>query len=54
MKVFAYRGEKLIHLLFRGKGDQCELLPSKISVIGRVKRDTFNGGYYIEGEEVVG
>jgi hypothetical protein len=53
MKVFANRGERLINLLFWGKGSQCELLPSKISVIGKVKRDTFNGGYYVEGEEIV-
>lgn len=53
MKVFANWWEKLVNLLFRGKGAQCDLLPSSISVIGKIKRDTFNGWYYIDGEEIL-
>jgi hypothetical protein len=53
MKIYVYWWENLIHLLFRGKGDQCDLIPSVISIIGKIKRDTFNGGYYVEGEEIV-
>jgi hypothetical protein len=53
MKVFGQWGDQLLHFLFRGKGGQCETLPSKISVIGKIKRDTFNGGWYVDGEEVI-
>ena len=53
MKVFGQRGDKLISLLFRGKGDESENIASKISVIGKIKRDTFNGGRYVEGEEII-
>jgi hypothetical protein len=53
LKIYAQWGEQLVHLLFRGKGGQSESLPKKMSVIGKVKRDTFNGGWYIEGEEMI-
>ena len=53
MKIYAYWGEVLVHVLFWGKGDQCDLLPSSLDIVGRIKRDTFNGGYYIDGEEII-
>ncbi|MDR2415990.1 MAG: hypothetical protein LBD75_05295 [Candidatus Peribacteria bacterium] len=53
MKVYAQWGGQLVHILFRGKGGLSESLPNKMSVIGKVKRDTFNGGWYIEGEEMM-
>jgi hypothetical protein len=39
--------------MLRGKGNQYEDLPKQISVIGKVKRDTFNGGWYIDGDEII-
>jgi hypothetical protein len=53
LKIYAQWGGQLVHLLFWGKGGQSESLPSKMSVIGKVKRDTFNGGWYIEGVEIL-
>ncbi|MDR2541588.1 MAG: hypothetical protein LBD11_07740 [Candidatus Peribacteria bacterium] len=53
MKIYAQRGDLLIHVMFRSKGDKCDLLPSQISVIGKIKRDTFNGGWYVDGDEIV-
>ncbi|MDR3169174.1 MAG: hypothetical protein LBU27_05455 [Candidatus Peribacteria bacterium] len=53
LKIYAQWGDQLIHVLFRGKGNQCDLLPSQLSVIGKIKRDTFNGGWYVDGEEIV-
>ncbi|MDD2537081.1 MAG: single-stranded-DNA-specific exonuclease RecJ [Candidatus Absconditabacteria bacterium] len=53
MKIYAYRGEMLMSLLFWGKGADCELVPSQISVIGSIKRDTFNGGYFIDGTQIL-
>jgi hypothetical protein len=53
LKVFGQWGEQLVHILFWGKGSLSESLPSVISVIGKIKRDTFNGGWFIDGNEVV-
>jgi len=43
--------------LFRGKGEEMsttDLAPgSKIDLVGKVKKDTFNGGWYFEGMEIV-
>jgi hypothetical protein len=53
MKVFGQWGDKLLHILFWWKGSESESLSSHISVIGKIKRDTFNGGWYVDGEEIV-
>ena len=36
-------GEKTIVMMFWGKGADANLIPQKISAIGKVKTDTFNG-----------
>ena len=48
VKLYARRWNQLLHLLFWGKGSQSDLIPSEISVIGKIKRDTFNGGYFVD------
>jgi hypothetical protein len=53
MKIYAQWGDQLIHVMFRSKGNQCDTLPSQLSVIGKIKRDTFNGGWYVDGDEIV-
>lgn len=48
MKLYASRGNQLLHLLFRWKGSHADLIPSEISVIWKIKKDTFNGWYFID------
>lgn len=53
MKLYAYRWDQLLHLLFRWKGSQSDLISDEISVIWKIKRDTFNGGYFVDGCAVI-
>ena len=53
MKLYAHRWSQLLHLLFRWKGSQLDLISDNISVIGKIKRDTFNGGYFVDGCAVI-
>lgn len=51
LKIFAkLEGQDLV-VMFWGSGVDSEKIPSQISVIGTVKKDTFNGGYFFNGEE---
>jgi len=36
--------------MFWSKGSEADKIGSQISVIGTVKRDSFNGGFYVHGE----
>lgn len=31
-----------------GKGEEVWLIPQKISIVGKVKPDSYNGGYFID------
>ena len=48
MKLYAHRWNQLLHLLFRWKGSQSDLISDEISVIWKIKRDTFNGWYFVD------
>ncbi len=50
LKIFAKLEEKDLVVIFWGSGVDSEKIPSQISVIGTVKKDTFNGGYFFNGE----
>jgi len=53
MKLYANRGNQLLHLLFRWKWWQADLIPSDISVIWKIKRDTFNWWYFVDGCAII-
>lgn len=53
MKIYASRWDKLLHILFRWKWWQSNLISSEISVIWKIKRDTFNGWYFIDGNAII-
>jgi hypothetical protein len=53
MKIFGQREDKLISILFRWKGNENENLASHISLIGKIKRDTFNCGWYVDGVHIL-
>ena len=48
MKLYVHRWNQLLHLLFWWKGGQSDLIPSDISVIWKIKRDTFNWWYFVD------
>ena len=50
LKIYGIFWEKTIVMMFWGKWADANLIPQKISAIGRIKTDTFNGGYYLDGE----
>lgn len=48
LKIFGdFWGTALI-IMMRGKGDEIWLIPSKISIVGKIKADTYNGGYFVD------
>ena len=53
MKLYAHRWNQLLHLLFRWKGSQSDLISDEISVIWKIRRDTFNWGYFVDGCAVI-
>ena len=48
MKLYVRWWNRLLHLLFRWKGSQSDFISSEISVIWKIKRDTFNGWYFVD------
>lgn len=50
LKIFARLAEQDLVVMFWGSGVDSEKIPSQISAIGTVKKDTFNGGYFFNGE----
>lgn len=48
LKIYGTFGEKTIVLMIWGKGEESWLVPPVISAIGKIKPDTFNGGYYLD------
>ena len=53
MKLYAHWWNQLLHLLFWWKGSQSDLIPSEISVIGKIKRDTFNWWYFVDWSAII-
>ncbi|MCK9467210.1 MAG: single-stranded-DNA-specific exonuclease RecJ [Candidatus Absconditabacterales bacterium] len=55
MKIYGIFGDKKINFLFRGKGDMIKKInvDSKINIIGKIKKDDFNGGHYVNGTEII-
>lgn len=53
MKLYAHRWDKLLHCLFWWKGSQSDLISSEISIIWKIKRDTFNGWYFVDWSAVI-
>jgi single-stranded DNA-specific DHH superfamily exonuclease len=52
LKIHGQFGENKINAMFRGKWDEVkDLQEDEISVnlIWKVKKDTFNGGYFLDG-----
>lgn len=50
LKIHGKFGDQAITAMFWSKGSEAEKIGSQISVIGTVKRDSFNGGFYVHGE----
>lgn len=50
LKIYGNFGEKTLVILLWGKGEEAWLIPAKISAIGKVKADTFNGGFYLDAD----
>jgi len=52
LKIHGTFGDKKIVSMFRWKGDEVEAFIARheapVSLIGKVRKDTFNGGYYLE------
>ena len=53
MKIYANRWNQLLHLLFWWKGSQSDLISSEISVIWKIKRDTFNWWYFVDWTAII-
>jgi len=51
LKILAQIWDKQIPVLFRGKGELASSLQpgQKIAVIGKIKTDDFNGGFFVDG-----
>jgi len=56
LKLHTLFGEKKLTAMFRGKGDDRESLvtrnPSRITLIWKIRKDTYNGGYFIDGADI--
>jgi hypothetical protein len=48
MKLYAHWWNQLIHLLFWWKGGQSDLISDEVSVIWKIRRDTFNWWYFVD------
>lgn len=48
LKIYGEFWSKTIVIMMRGKGEELPLLPNIISVVGVVKPDTFNGGFFLD------
>ena len=49
LKIYGEFGNKGIVIMMRGKGEESWLIPSIISIVGKIKPDTYNGGYFVDG-----
>jgi hypothetical protein len=57
LKIHGIFGDKKVTSMFWWKWDQAEImnkdLQKAFSLLGRIRSDSFNGWYYIEGIEIV-
>ena len=55
LKIYAQHGEKKVNILFWSKGDLVNQIDqdSSMSLVWKIKKDTFNGGWYIDGIEIL-
>lgn len=54
LKVQVMRGETCFNVVMRGKWEMADEIAGEISLIGKVRRDWFNGWWCVEGVEIVG
>jgi single-stranded-DNA-specific exonuclease len=56
LKIHGQFGDNKITAMFRGKGSEVESLitrnSSLITVIWKIRKDTYNGGYFIDGADI--
>ncbi|MFA7298256.1 MAG: single-stranded-DNA-specific exonuclease RecJ [Candidatus Absconditabacterales bacterium] len=56
LKIHGTFGNQKIVSMFRGKGDEVEAFIKRheapVSLIGKIRKDTFNGGFYLEGVDI--
>ena len=48
LKIYGQFWEKTVVIMIWGKGEEVWLIPQKISIVGKVKPDSYNGGYFID------
>ena len=48
LKIYGQFWEKTVVIMMWGKGEEVWLIPQKISIVGKVKPDSYNGGYFID------
>jgi hypothetical protein len=54
LKLHAQLWPNKLHSLFRGQGENNDnISKGEISLIGKIKPDSYNGGYFVEGKKVV-
>ncbi len=57
LKIHGQFGKKKITTMFRGRWSEVEELITKhgetpVSLVGKIRKDTFNGGFYLEGADI--
>ena len=55
MKIYWLFGDKKINFLFWWKWDMIKSIDNdiRINIVGKIKKDDFNGGYYVNGVEII-
>ncbi|HRX63919.1 MAG TPA: single-stranded-DNA-specific exonuclease RecJ [Candidatus Absconditabacterales bacterium] len=55
MKIHGNFGDNKIKFLFWGKGDMIKNIEKEkeINIVGKIKKDDFNGGYFVNGVEIL-
>ncbi|MEI8091895.1 MAG: hypothetical protein WCG98_06885 [bacterium] len=56
LKLHTLFGEQKLTAMFRGKGDDVDatMIRGKkpVSIVGKIRKDTYNGGYFIDGADI--
>jgi single-stranded-DNA-specific exonuclease len=54
LKIHGKIGDKTISSMFRGKGAELEnITNTHVSIVGKIKKDTYNGGFFIDIADIV-
>lgn len=53
LKIYGKFGEQQISSLFSSKGVEIDSIWSQVSIVGAVKRDSYNGGFYVYGNSLI-